>query len=311
VIRKYTNYFCERLLSIFGGMLLIFLLLGTEQGYAEEWQYKVTLDLITTEKIELSQTTLDSYEDDPETVEKIVPFPNIKAELKDSESESMWYWGNVGPKMNAGRKQDTGIGRFHLDLKLGLPLQQDQWQNPFLLGESRKKTGLITSEQKLVYSSGKHFGVVFGIQQTLLHYQKDTTPELNSDLGRNGARLIREAGLNLAILRFAFLDIETNVKGEADSNQGTGVRAMLAIPLNGKKLLLIFRGQREELEYNKIHPIFQTIREDQIELLIARLQADFNSFLLIVTRIHHKVESNIPFFNQEMNMLSLGIQLKF
>lgn len=254
---------------------------------------------------------IDSYNESAEIEETLLPWPNFQLHYNDKNGHGNWYL-EMRQGVVVGRNQQTGIGKFKLEAGLDLrgQLINNEFKNPYLLGENRDKTSKSQNRWALEYEYGKKVGFSAKFQREEWELADDETPKVDASLGRNGSRDVLSAGVKLWFLRLGYDSINTQTEGEADSSDGYIFTRSLAIPLFMKGLMAVISYGEGEIEYNATHPIFNETRIDNIEnfhlmLMLNKGQTTYQAMIIM-----QETNSNIDFFDTNRVIASMGITWK-
>ena len=290
------------------------------QGFGPEpqpgWHSSIGLGLGSMEQTKMSQKTIDAYDEDPQKKAKIVPIPHFHLYHIDDDRKSNWSFNTKRGSLFLERNQDLGIGMFSLKAgtsfpDLGFEMDRGIYENPYLLNEEREPTTMSKLTYSASFSSGKRLGFALGFQSDKVSFENDTTPEINSDLGRNGTKSTSTIGFNFYFLRYRYKQIKMDAEGKADSNNGMNQQLSLNFPLFTRGLMLITNFTKGEAIFDKEHPIFEKTREDNHSSQMAQLRWNSESYTFYVMYMSVKKNSNIDFFDEQLTLKSIGMNWKF
>ncbi len=281
------------------------------------WLVKAGISLMSMKSTGQLDDKIDSYDEDPQVEEKVLPLPTLQLIYNDRAETGNWLFGSKRSGLVIERRQKTGIGVFAVEAGVNLfslvkvDLPTNDYKNPYLLGETRDTTGKSQITQTASYSVGKAFGLTLRANRLDLKYEDDETPEVDSALGRNGYKETGTVELRLWLLGLGYDSISNHTEGEADSYTGFNQSGNLRIPLFIEGLMAIVRGSYGKAEYEAVHPIFNETREDITEsstfMLMYRTEERTIQFL----SSHSKTDSNIDFFDKSSSVISLGATWDF
>ncbi len=290
------------------------------QGFGPEpkqgWHLSAGTGIGLLAQTKMSQKTINSYDDDAELKEKIIPIPHFKLSRLDDDLKSNWSIKFLSGSLFIERNQDSGIGQFSISAGHSLPdfgfeLDRGIYENPYLLGEEREATTISKLTYSIKYVSDKKLGLAIGFQGDKISFEKDTTPEIISELGRNGIKTTSTIGLNLFFLRYHYSQLNMKAEGVADSNNGISQRLLLSVPLYVKGLLFIVSYTEGETLFNEENPIFSKTREDDINSQMYQIRWNTEDFTMYAMTLNAKKDSTINFFDEQLTMQSIGLIWKF
>ncbi len=281
------------------------------------WLVKAGISLISMKSTGQLDDKIDSYDEDPQVEERILPLPTLQLIYNDRGETGNWLFGSKRSGLVIERRQKTGIGVFAVEAGVNLfslvkvDLPTNDYKNPYLLGETRDTTGKSQITQTASYSVGKALGLTLRGRREDVKFEEDETPEVDSALGRNGYKETATAELRLWLLGLSYSSISNNTEGEADSYTGYNQSGTLRIPLFIKGLMAVVSGSYGEAEYEAIHPVFNVIREDITENSTFMLMYKSEKRTIQFMTSQSKTDSNIDFFDQSASVISLGASWEF
>jgi len=281
----------------------------------------------------------DSLDESGKRVGKFRPFPLGLVRYTFAEKRTQLFLGVLPENVAQGQFSVEAGVRHVLSNGTGLrasvipmtPLEQKRWDDPFVVGQNRKRTDVNSYGIKLAVENILGSGVTlkYGwVRQklddeksgTFLLSQPDSTlsPDDLDDLDRDAHfhRITAEYSFQIARrMRLAPLLRYTRGDAKGDANTFHGLSPQLSFLYFGKQLQASANASLRTQWYDKTHPVFDKTRRDINPGLFAILgyknPLGFKNFRIDWFNAFFKSNSNIDFYESSNFITAIGLGYSF
>ena len=281
----------------------------------------------------------DSLDKSGERVGKVRPFPLGLVRYTFAEKRTQFFLGVLPENVAQGQFLVEAGVRHVLANGTGLraslipmtPLEQKRWEDPFVVGQNRKRTDVNSYGLKLAAENilGSGLTLKYGWSRqslddersgTFLLSQPDTTlsPDDLDDLDRDAHfhRITTEYSFQIAP-RMVLKPLLRYTRGDAqgDANSFHGLAPQFSFLYFGKQLQASVNASVRTQRYDKTHPVFDKTRRDINPGLFAILgykkPLGFKNFRIDWFNAFFKAESNIDFYESSNFITAIGLGYSF
>ena len=281
----------------------------------------------------------DSLDESGKRVGKFRPFPLGLVRYTFAEYRTQLFLGVLPENVAQGQFPVEAGARHVLPNGTGLrasvipmtPLEQKRWEDPFVIGQNRKRTDVNSYGIKLAAENimGSGLTLKYGwVRQklddensgTFLLSQPDGTlsPDDLDDLDRDAHfhRVTAEYSFQIAP-RMRLTPLLRYIRGDAkgDANSFHGLAPQLSFLYFGKQLQASVNASLRTQWYDKTHPVFDKTRRDINPGLFAILgyknPLGFKNFRIDWFNAFFRAESNIDFYESSNFITAIGLGYSF
>ncbi|MBF0280769.1 MAG: DUF2860 family protein [SAR324 cluster bacterium] len=260
----------------------------------------------------LSQKSLDSLDDDPESSMNFFPLVRFELNYPGKQKLNRWYLKNEKPKeFTAGRSQLTSLGLFNFSAFYNLP--EEEWKDPYETRKKRKATSSQKYGGSVTYSietvPGKQH-LVLGFTRTQQGFGNDLTEKKYPGHGRamQSNSIFLKYGIRPWQLGYGYT--RNDAKGSADSSTAQRIEGDY-FKIFSQSLIMVLQGTLQTEKFNARSPLFTKTRETQ--------QLSVSSFLKVIQTSHYQLygmvylyeDSNIDFYDRTSSILLAGVGWDF
>ena len=281
----------------------------------------------------------DSLDKSGERVGKVRPFPIGLIRYTFAEQRTQLFLGVLPENVAQGQFQVEAGARHVLSNGTGLrtsvipltPIEQETWEDPFVVGQNRKRTDITSYGVKLAAENilGSGLTLKYGWARQKIDDEKSGTFLLSQpdsflspgdldDLDRDAHfhRITAEYSFPLAPrMRLAPLLKYTRGDAEGDANSFHALTPQLSFLYFGKQLQASVNASSKIEWYDRTHPVFSKTRRDISLGLFAILgyknPFGFKKFRIDWFNAFFKSNSNIDFFESSNYITALGVGYSF
>jgi hypothetical protein len=281
----------------------------------------------------------DSLDKSGDRVDRVRPFPLGLISYTFADIATQLYFGILPENVAEGQILfETGVRH---DLKDGtmlrasvlplLPLEQETWEDPFVVGQDRDKTDIETWGVKLVADNiaGSGLNLRGGMIRQRVKNERSgeflfsqpgglLTGDDLDDLDRDAYRYRLTTQYSMRIgSRLRLLPILRYIRNsaEGDSNSFHGLAPQLSLQYFDRSLQVALNATVNREWYDEDHPVFGKTRDDYRLGLFAivgyRDPLGWKNFRIDWIGGTSKQESNIEFFEATSYLTGLGIGYVF
>ena len=281
----------------------------------------------------------DSLDESGERVGKIRPFPLGLIRYTFAEKRTHLFLGVLPENVAQGQFQVEAGARHVLSNGTGLrasiipltPIEQKTWEDPFVVGQDRKRTDINSFGVKLAAENilGSNLTLKYGwVRQTIDDEKSGTfllsqtgsflTPDDLEDLDRDAHfhRITAEYSFQIGP-RMMLKPILRYTRGDAkgDANSFHALTPQLSYLYFGKQLQASVNVSVTPEWYDKTHPVFDKTRRDINPGLFAILgykdPFGFKKFRIDWFNAVFNSNSNIDFYDSSSFITAIGIGYSF
>ena len=195
----------------------------------------------------------------------------------------------------------------------------EEWEDPYLLGEKRKNTLSAYAGCDLDYDNIMDSGWYVNYMFQFHMLEEDTSGDTLNALKRDGATHTFKAGYHLyltdrldMVLTPSLILVRDDRKGDANANNGWG--GQVNFTMDEEKNGFTFIGIIQAARFDGIHPYFGKTREDMAytyEFYYTRRRLWDKGWYLRVGAGANHVRSNIDFFDETSILYGISLGYAF
>ena len=283
--------------------------------------------------IEVGDARIDSLDDGPDSRSEPVPQLNLNLKYTFSTQTQAFIGSNLEDIVQLDmitvfgvRQQFSDRSILELSAVSSPPYGIETWEDPYVVGEDRKKTDRSNFGFRLEYD--KILGTGFGVQYTQRETEIDDERSGTTQLGlssEQAALLNREGDTTSLLLNYTFRPVNRSLYSvrvgvsdddrDGDAMSGDSNRVQLTHVYLGDRYITAVNVSLFSKEYDARNPVFDKTRDDDgfglAFFVFDKGLFDSKDWWGQASVVYVEQDSNIDFYDQSSTALILGAQRNF